>query len=823
MNRIFADVARGLRLFRTSPGFAAAVVAAIALGVGTNTAVFSVVNAVILKPVPFPEPDRVVQLQITREEVVFGFNTSPAKFMHWRELDDVFSDVTGFMAGVPLNLTQGDVPELISAARVTEGYFRVFGAPMARGRAFAPAEDVPNAAPTVVVSHAFWTNRLASDPDVIGTTVSLSGTPHTVIGVAGEGFDMRELGDPEVWVPFQLDPASTEQAHFFRAVARLAPGVTLEQAQARMAAAAAAFRERFPTGAISDGEGWAAVSLQDALVGDTGRTLWVLLGAVAFVLLIACANVASLLLVRATRRRREIAIRSALGAGRRRIVLELLTESVLLSTVGGVLGVALGLAAMRGLLSIDTAGLPRLGEGGTLLGIDWRIAAFAVAVSLGTGVLFGLVPALASARVDLNAVIKSTGSRSGGDRREGRMRSVLVLGEVVLAVVLLIGAALLIRTSLALASVEPGFSADNVLVLRTSLTGPRYATTASVDQAVRTGRERLRAISGVIDVGTSCCVPTQFGSNLPFDIVGREPTQGQSTGTSDFAVATPGYFGTFRIPVLRGRDFSDTDTAGAPGAVIVNQAFADRYWPNGADALGERIVVASRRIQVLEDEPEREIVGIVANVRNRGLDDAPMPTMYVPHAQLPDAFNAFFLSSVPVAWAVRTAGDPSSLTNVLERELRDVTGVPVTNIETMEEVLAISRARERFNMLLMSIFAGAALVLAALGIYGLLAYSVQQRTQELGIRLALGAEPRQIRSIVLRQGAVLLGVGVAVGLGAAFYLARLLESFLFGVEARDALVFTSVPVALLLLGLATVAVVAARAGRTDPLEALRYE
>jgi predicted permease len=420
-------------------------------------------------------------------------------------------------------------------------------------------------------------------------------------------------------------------------------------------------------------------------------------------------------------------------------------------------------------------------------------------------------------------VIKSTGNRAGGDRREGRTRSVLVLAEVVLAVVLLVGAALLIRTSIALATVEPGFSADNVLVLRTSLAGSRYAATESVDQVVRMGRERLRAIPGVVDAGTSCCVPTQFGSNLPFDIVGREPVQGQPTGASDFAVATPGYFGTFRIPLLRGRDFNDSDRAGAPGVVIVNQAFADRYWPDGADALGERILVASRRIQVMEDEPEREIIGIVANVRNRGLDDEPAPTMYVPHAQLPDAFNAFFLSSVPVAWAVRTTGDPSGLATVLERELRDVTGVPVVNVETMEEIVSISTARERFNMLLMSIFAGAALVLAALGIYGLLAYSVQQRTQELGIRLALGAEPRQIRSIVLRQGAVLLGVGVVIGLGVAFYLARLLESFLFGVEARDVLVFTSVPAVLAVIGLATVAVVAWRAGRTHPLDALRYE
>jgi predicted permease len=794
------------------------VVAAIALGIGTNTAIFSVVNAVLLKPVPFLEPDRIVQLQIARDDVAFGWNTSPAKFMHWRELSDVFSDVTGFMSGVPLNFTQGDVPELIGAARVTESYFRVFGAPMARGRTFTPDEDLPNAAPTVVLSHAFWTDRLASDPDIIGKAVSLSGTPHTVIGIVGEDFDVREFGDPEVWVPFQLDPATTEQAHFFRAVARLAPDTTLAQAKLRMSASMSSFRERFPT-AVRDGDRFTAVSLQESLVGDAGRTLWVLLGAVAFVLLIACANVANLLLVRAAHRRREIAIRSALGAGRRRIVQLLLTESVLLSVVGGALGVALGLVAMRALLAINTAGLPRLGDASTLLGLDWRVVTFAVSLSLATGLLFGLMPALASARVDLNTVIKSAGSRASSSRREGRMRAAFVLVEVMLAVVLLIGAALLIRTSIALSTVESGFSADNVLILRTSLSGSRYASTESVAQVVRTGRERLTAMPGVIEAGTSCCVPTQFSSNLPFNVVGRDPGP---TGGADFAISTPGYFGTFRIPLLRGRDFNDGDTGGAPGAVIVNQAFANAFWPNG-DALGERILIGAGLMDIVAGEPEREIVGIVGDVRNRGPDDEPVPTMYAPQAQLPDAFNAFFLGSIPLAWVVHTASDPSSLANAIDNELRQLTGVPVVNVETMQSVVSIATSRERFNMLLMSIFGGAALVLAALGIYGLMAYSVQQRTQELGIRMALGAAPGQIRRMVLRQGAALVGAGVAAGLAAAFYLSGSLASFLFGVEPRDGPVFVAVPVALTLIGLATVAVVALRAGRVDPLDALRHE
>ncbi len=821
MRRLFPDLKQAVRLFRTSPGFAAAVIAATALGVGTNTAIFSVVNTVVLKPMPFPEPDRLVQLQIARNDVAFGWNTSPAKFMHWRELRDVFSDVAGFMGGIPLNFTPGEVPELISAARVTEGYFRVFGASMARGRTFTPDEDLPNAAPTVVLSHAFWTNRLASDPDAVGKTVSLSGTPYTVIGVVGQGFDMRELGDPEVWIAMQVDPATTEQAHFFRAVARLAPSVTLAQAKARMATSLATFRERFPT-ALQDGESFTAVSLQVSLVGNAGRTLWVLLGSVSFVLVIACANVASLLLVRASHRRREIAIRSALGASRLRIVRQLLAESVLLSAVGGALGVVIGLAAMRALLAIDTAGLPRLVDAGTLLGLDWRVVAFAVTLSIATGLLFGLAPALASARVDLNDVIKTAGSRAGTSRRESRMRSALVFVEVMLAVVLLVGASLLIRTSVALSTVESGFSADNLLILRTALSGPRYASTASVAQVVRTGRERLRSVPGVIDVGATCCLPTQFSSNLPFNVVGREAGQGP-TGGADFSVSTPGYFGTFRIALLRGRDFNDGDVGGAPSAVIVNQAFANRFWPDGAEALGQRILIGAGRMQLVAGEPEREIVGIVADVRNRGPDDEPVPTMYVPQAQLPDAFNAFFLGRIPLAWVVHTAADPSSLANALDHDLRQLTGEPVIDVQTMEHVVSIATSRERFNMLLMSIFGGAALILAALGIYGLTAYSVLQRTHELGIRVALGAQRSQIRRMVLRQGAVLVGVGVAAGLAAAFYLSSALASFLFGVEPHDGFVFVTVPVALTLIGLATVAVVALRAGRVDPLDALRHE
>jgi putative ABC transport system permease protein len=389
-------------------------------------------------------------------------------------------------------------------------------------------------------------------------------------------------------------------------------------------------------------------------------------------------------------------------------------------------------------------------------------------------------------------------------------------------VVLLISAALLIRTSLALSSVERGFSADNVLLLRTSLSGTRYESAAGVEAVIRNGRARLLSIPGVIEVGAAHSVPTRFDSNLPFTVVGRELPQGEFAGAGDYAVASPGYFAAFRIPLLRGRDFGDVDTGGAPGAVIVSQSFASRFWPDG-EALGARIWIGGGRMGILGNEPEREIVGIVADVRNRSLDAEPAATMYVPQAQLSDSFNAIFFGSIPLVWTVRTAAAPMALADAIESEIRQVTGIPVIDTETMEQVVSLATSRERFNMLLMSIFGGTALVLASLGIYGLLAYSVQQRTQELGIRVALGAEPQRIRGMILRQGGAVVAVGVVVGLVTAFYLSNLLASFLFGVDPRDGPVFVTVPMVLAAIGLGTVAVVARRAGRVDPLEALRHD
>jgi len=816
---LWHDLKHSLRSLFKNPGFTIAAVAALALGIGTNTAIFTVVNTVLLKPLTYPDADRIVQFLLTSPDGK-GAGASPTKFNNWRQQTSVFQDVTAYDFGGPgFNLT-GDHPEQVHGIHVSEAYFRLLGAPVMMGRTFTPQEDSPNGGKVVVISYGLWQRKFGGNPKVLGSALSLGNEPYTIVGVLGQSF----VADPEadIWLPFQIDPNSTNQGHFFLGAARLKPGVTLTRANAQLNVAADQFRRQYPGGFLGPEEGFAVEPLRDSIVSDVRSSLFILLGAVSLVLLIACANVASLLLVRASGRKREFAIRVSMGATRGRIVRQLLTESVLLALTGGVLGLILGYLGVRGLLALSPGDIPRTGENGASVGIDWRVLAFTVGVSLLTGVLFGLFPAIGASRPDLNSTLKESSNRSGTGFRQGKVRSLLVVTEVSLAIVLLIGAALLIRTFVALRNVDPGFNAHNVLTMEMSLTGDRFQKTIGVAQLVKTGRERINAVPGVEASASACCLPLEGGFGLPFDVVGRPVGKDPHTGDAGWMNTSPGYFDVFKIPILRGRDFKDSDVAGAPGVVLINDAMAKKFWPK-ENPVGQQIVIG-KGVGPQFDEPARQIIGVVGAIRDGGLNRDPRPLMIVPQAQVPDGITALNASIGPVVWLVRTHTDPHQFMTSVPEQLRQASGgFPVARVRSMEEVVIHSTARQDFNMLLLSIFGGSALILAAIGIYGLMAYSVQQRTQEMGIRMALGADRGRIRNLVVWQGMRLAIVGTIVGIGAAFALTRFIASFLFGVKPYDPTVFVAVPVMLCVVALFAVWLPATRASKLDPMESLRVE
>jgi putative ABC transport system permease protein len=797
-------------------------VAALALGIGANTAIFSVVSAVLLKPLPFPDPENVVFFMSTALQNGFGNPVaSPAKFAHFTQQTTVTQDATAYRTNV-VNYTGGAFPEQLQAGQVSANYFKLFGAPVFRGRTFSPQEDLPGGQRVAVLSYGLWQRRFGGDPNIIGKTILLSGDPHEVIGIIAASFDLAEVGDPpELWVPFQLDPHTIDQGHFFQSAGRLKPGVSLEQAQAKLKLSAQEYGEKYPD-VLRDGDGFTVQRMQQVFTRNARPTLLILSAAVAFVLLIACANVANLLLVRATARKREVALRAAIGAGRGRIIRQLLTESVLLSVIGGVIGLALGVLGIRALLSINTAGLPRIGTDGVLVGLDWRVLLFTAGISIGTGIVFGLFPALQSVRTDLSTTLKDSTGRSGATLRHNKARSTLVVVEVALALLLLVGSALLIRTLVNLRAVEPGYDPRNILTMRMSLTGQKYTQTAVVEQLTRTGVERLQGVPGVVAAAATCCVPLEGGYGLPFRIIGRPLEKGPFHGGGAWLTISSGYFDVFKIPIKRGRKFTDRDDAASPGVVIINEAFAKQYFKD-KNPVGERLMIGGGVMKELNQEREREIVGVASDVRDGGLNNEPGPHMYVPNAQVPDALNALNVRITPVAWVVRTQSDPYGVSTAVQEQLRQVSGLPVSGIRSMEEVVSRSISRQRFNVLLMSVFGSSALLLAAIGIYGLMAYSVAQRTQEIGIRIALGAEAEQVRRMVVMQGMRLAIVGVIVGLGAAWGMTRLMASVLYQVQARDPAVFIVMPVVLTIVSLIAVWLPARRASTVSPLTALRTQ
>ena len=818
IEELFEDIRYALRVLRKSPAFTATAAIALALGIGANTAIFTVVNAVLLLPLAYPEPDRLVQLEFSTPHGNINITSIP-RFNVWREQSEVFQDVAAYESrGLAINFTGSGLPEQLKSSRVSAKYFQVFGARMALGRAFSEEEDRPNGPKLVVISNGLWRRRFGSDPGLLGKSIELGGDAYVISGVLGPSFTSDPPAD--LYLPLQPNPSSNDQALYLRATARLKPGITLDLAKAQMKLAAAEFGRKFPN-MLGPQEGFTVEPLQDSVVGDVRQSLLILFGAVIFVLFIACANVANLLLARSTVRRREMAIRVAVGATRGRIMRLLLTESVLLSLIGGSLGLILGYVGLRGLLLINPGNIPRIGEAGLGATMDWRVLTFALIVSALTGVLFGIIPALSVSQTDINPTLNESGSRSLGSLLHNKTRSILVVSEITLALVLLTGAALLLRTFSALRSIDTGFDAHNVLAMQMSLSGIRFEKTVGVNQLVQGAQQRVENLPGVLSFASTCCLPLEGGFALPFTIEGRPLTAGPYHGGASWRSVSPGYFEVFRIPLHRGRLFTNRDDGSAERVLIINEGFAKQYWPNG-DAVGQRITIG-KGIGPEFEEPPRQIIGIVGDTRD-SLESNRDTIMYLPLSQVNDGITALSNRSTPITWVVRTRSAPYFLSTDVQRELVAASGgLPVAHVRSMDQVRKEATLRSDFNMMLLAIFAGTALLLAAIGIYGLMAYLMGLRTQEIGIRMILGADPWDIRKMMVVQGMRLSLIGLCLGVAAALALSRLMTSLLYGVKPWDPLAIVSVTALLGAVAFLATYVPALRASRVEPASSLRCE
>lgn len=819
LENLLQDIQYALRSLRKAPAFTMAALGALVLGIGANTAIFSVVDQVLLKPLNYPDAGRIVLFFITTPQGP-SYGGSAAKYNLWQQQSGVFENVAAYeYRGSNLNVSGGSLPEQVHCIRVSADYFPLFGAPIIEGRPFTTEEDRPNAGRFAVLSYGFWQRHFGGDRQILGKTIPLSDVPYEIVGILGAGFNTQLDAPPDIFLPFQIHPASADHAQYFNVVGRLRPGVTLAMARTRLQLAANEFRRKFPN-IVGPKDGFGIQPFQDALVMEARSSLLLLSGAVAFVLLIACANVANLLLLRATGRRREVAIRSALGAGRGRIVSQLLIESVVLAMLGGLVGLIVGLSGVRALIALNPGDIPRMGEHGSAISADWRILLFSFLLSLITGILFGLVPALGLSREDFGITLKEGGGRSGMSRRHSRLRTLFVTSEVAFALVLLLGAGLLIRSFIAIRSIDRGIDTHNILTLRMSLAGSRFVKSSDVGQLVRQATLRLEDLPAVERASASYNLPLDGLFGIPFKIVGRTTANGRYDGRGWLAVS-PGYFATFHIPLVRGRVFVDRDDIHAERVAIVNRAMVRQYWPHG-DPIGSRAILGQGYGPEFAESP-REIVGIVGDVLDFG-SKAPQPAVYVPVAQVTDGITALMEHASSLAWIVRTRGNPRSLAPAVENVLQQLTGgVGITKVRSMDDVVVNSTAATSFQMTLLTIFGTVALVLAAIGIYGLIAYSTQQRTQEFGIRLALGAERKDVRNMVIVQGMRCALLGTLLGVAGALSLSRLLTGFLFGVKAWDPLTFCLIPGFLFAILLFAVWVPSRRATNIDPAVALRYE
>jgi predicted permease len=797
------DIRYGARALGRSPGFAAAALLTLALGIGANAAIFSVVNAVLLQPIPYADPDRIVQM--FRNQGGLASNVDFKRFEFYREHMRSFDAVAAWR-GTSFNMLAGETAEYVPALAVSKEYFQVFAGTPLYGRTFSADEDRPKGPDAVILTHGLWRRLFAANPAVIGTTLSLGERPYQIVGVMPEGFD--SLRTAELYVPLQPGPTGPGGGLNYTVAARLASGVRVEQANAESNVAFDAYRAALPANVKLANEGPPRfLPFQEGLSRTVKPALLMMLGAVGLLLLIACANTASLLLARASGRAREIAVRAAIGAGRARIVRQLVAEAIPLFVLGGLVGVAFAYWTLPFLLRLAPEGYLPIKD----VRVDWTVLGAALAVSIATGIAFGLVPALSASRQDLAGAFKDDAVRSTAGRGTSWLRGGLVVVEISLCMTLLVGAGLLIQTFVRLRAVDVGFDPTNVVTARMSLRGERYSTSEAVNQLVERGLERLRAVPGVQSAAIVNSIPIEFGLNLNFD---RLETPEVEFHLTDWRYASPDYFDTLGVGVVQGRGLLAADGRGAPRVAVVSEQFARQYYPD-ASPIG-------RQIQVLKADGPIEIVGIVRDLRDGGLTGQVPAVMYVPVAQASDAAIRTSHLYFQPSWVVRATGSSADVRRRIHEALRTIDPrQPLTAFRSIDEIKARAMQTESFQMALLAAFAGIGLLLAAAGIYGLVAYSVAQRTREIGIRVALGATRSRILLSVLRQGTILAIVGVLVGGIAAVGATRTLESFLFGVKALDPMTFAAVACVLVLVALAASLVPALRAVRQDPTAALR--
>ena len=801
METLLKDLRYAFRSLLKRPGFSLIALIALALGIGANTAIFSLVNAVLLKPLPFPEPDQLVWAWGNIRNAGNRASVSPADFVDFRSQNKTFEQfAASSTTALSLNLTGSGEPERLTASAVTGNYFQALRVQPSLGRGFTLENERPGQDQVAILSYALWQSRFAGDASLVNKSIVLDGKSFQVIGVMPKNFTFPHSAD--LWVPMNFDSnpeMKLRKAHFLRPIGRLKPGLKLSDAQADTDAISLGLESLYP----DSNTGWSLrlVSLREQLVGNTRGTLWILFGAVGFVLLIACANVANLMLVRAATRQKEIALRAALGASRIRLIRQMLTESVLLAVIGGGLGVLIAVFGVDLILKLSEGSIPITAE----VKIDATVMMFTLLVSLGTGLLFGLVPAFRTLKLTLTDSLKEAG-RTGGGQLRSRTRSVLVIFECAIAVVLLIGAGLLVRSLVELLKTNPGFEADGVLTMRLDLSRKKYDTPAKAAQFFRGLESQIGQLPGVEAVGLVTELPlTGQPNDMPFTVEGRPAVSIDQAFDADFRRVNRDYFKALQIPLLRGRNFTEQEVEQSSKVLLVSQQLVTAVFPN-EDPIG-------KRLQFVMGPDMWEIIGVVGDIRHRSLVTQPFATMYLPTRET-GRDNV----------VIRTHGDPLNLVGAIRREVHAIDPEqPISALRTMNDWIDTSVAAPRFNTLLLGLFAGVALLLATTGIYGVMSYVVAQRTHEIGIRMALGARRWNVLKLVLRQGMGLVLIGVVLGLLGAFAVTRVMSSLLFGVTAKDPFTFGVVAMLLAMVAFVACYIPARRATKVDPLVALRYE